>query len=115
VAEVMPAEVDRLHLVALNAHSQMRPHDQRLQSKTPECREADHTCGNADLLLIQLSRWVGALTVREGPFIDRTPIYSEDDRFIVRFCVHAEIWLPRRQGDPDRGERPVERALVHQR
>ena len=50
-----------------------------------------------DILLcymIKLSRWIGALKVVEGPFIDRTPIYSENDPFIVRFRVTPDIWLP---------------------
>jgi hypothetical protein len=42
----------------------------------------------------KLSRWVGALTVVDGPFIDTTPIYGSDDPFIVRFHVTPDIWLP---------------------
>ena len=43
--------------------------------------------------LIKLSRWIGALKVVDGPFVDRTPIYSDNDPFIVRFHVIPEIWL----------------------
>ena len=42
----------------------------------------------------KLSRWIGALTVVDGPFVDRTPIYGPDDPFIVRFHVTPDIWLP---------------------
>jgi len=42
----------------------------------------------------KLSRWVGVLTVVDGPFIDATPIYAPDDPFIVRFHVTPDIWLP---------------------
>jgi hypothetical protein len=42
----------------------------------------------------KLSRWIGALTVVDGPFIDTTPVYGPDDPFIVRFRVNADIWLP---------------------
>ncbi len=42
----------------------------------------------------KLSRWIGALTVVEGPFVDKTPIYGPDDPFIVRFRVTPDIWLP---------------------
>jgi hypothetical protein len=44
--------------------------------------------------LTKVSRWAGSLTVVEGPFIDKTPIYSPDDPFIVRFRVTPDIWLP---------------------
>ena len=42
----------------------------------------------------KLSRWLGALKVVDGPFVDRTPIYGPDDPFIVRFHVMPDIWLP---------------------
>lgn len=42
----------------------------------------------------KLSRWIGALTVVDGPFIDKTPLYMADDPFIVRFHVTSDIWLP---------------------
>jgi hypothetical protein len=44
--------------------------------------------------LIKLSRWIGALTVVDGPFIDRTPIYADPDPFVVRFHIRPDIWLP---------------------
>ena len=48
----------------------------------------------------KLSRWVGALKVVDGPFIDRTPIYAPDDPFIVRFHVMPDIWLPMEKAIP---------------
>ena len=48
----------------------------------------------------KLSRWTGALTVLEGPFIDKTPIYGPDDPFIVRFRVTPDIWLPMEKAVP---------------
>jgi hypothetical protein len=42
----------------------------------------------------KLSRWIGALRIVDGPFVDRTPIYGSDDPFIVRFHVTPDIWLP---------------------
>jgi hypothetical protein len=48
----------------------------------------------------KLSRWIGALTVVEGPFIDKTPIYGPDDPFIVRFRVTPDIWLPMEKAIP---------------
>jgi len=45
--------------------------------------------------MTKLSRWVGLLEVREGPFEDNTPIfYTPDDPFVIRFHVRAEVWLP---------------------
>lgn len=44
--------------------------------------------------MTKLSRWLGALTVEDGPFVDRTPLYGPDDPFIVRFHVMPDIWLP---------------------
>ena len=43
----------------------------------------------------RLSRWAGVLRVVEGPFVDDWPIfYAENDPFVVRFRVDAEVWLP---------------------
>lgn len=50
-----------------------------------------------DMLLCyvtKLSRWVGAQTVLDGPFVDHTPLFSQDDPFIVRFHIKPDIWLP---------------------
>lgn len=45
--------------------------------------------------MVKMSRWVGVMKVVEGPFIDRTPVFVEDDDpFIVRFKVDPEVWLP---------------------
>ncbi|GBD25298.1 hypothetical protein HRbin30_00613 [bacterium HR30] len=45
--------------------------------------------------MTRLSRWIGLLEVREGPFIEQTPIcYPEDDPFVVRFRVRELVWLP---------------------
>jgi hypothetical protein len=44
--------------------------------------------------MTRLSRWVGALEVIDGPFIDSTPIFlSENDPFVVRFRVRPVVWL----------------------
>ena len=56
--------------------------------------------------LTKLGRWFGLLEVLEGPFVDRTPIfYEEDDPFVVRFRVQPLVVLevdqsvPIREGD----------------
>jgi hypothetical protein len=51
----------------------------------------------------KLSRWLGALKVVDGPFVDRTPIYGPDDPFIVRFHVTPDIWLPIERAIPIKG------------
>lgn len=43
--------------------------------------------------LTKVSRWVGLLEVQEGPYIDRQPIYSDPDPFVVRFRVGPIVWL----------------------
>ena len=44
--------------------------------------------------MTRLSRWVGALEVIDGPFIDDKPIFlSENDPFVVRFRVCPVVWL----------------------
>ena len=44
--------------------------------------------------MTRLSRWVGALEVIDGPFIDNTPIFlPENDPFVVRFRVRPVVWL----------------------
>jgi hypothetical protein len=44
--------------------------------------------------LVGMSRWVGVLDVLEGPFTDRTPVFTpDDDPFVVRFKVKAGVWL----------------------
>lgn len=51
--------------------------------------------------MTKLSRWIGVLEVQEGPFIDDTPIfYEEDDPFVVRFKVRPIVWLPKAQCVP---------------
>lgn len=43
--------------------------------------------------MTKFSRWVGVLEIQEGPFIDNTPIYyEENDPFIVRFKVSIISW-----------------------
>ena len=45
--------------------------------------------------MTQLSRWVGLLSVTDGPFQDSTPIfYPQDDPFVIRFRVRPLVWLP---------------------
>ncbi len=40
----------------------------------------------------KLSRWVGLLTVDEGPYKDDSPVFAEDnDPFIVRFKVTPTV------------------------
>jgi hypothetical protein len=51
----------------------------------------------------KLSRWLGAFTVVDGPFTDRTPIYGPDDPFIVRFSRYARHLALDRESDPDQG------------
>lgn len=42
----------------------------------------------------KLSRWIGLLTVVEGPFTDSTPIFMpDDDPFVIRFRVKPTVWL----------------------
>ena len=42
----------------------------------------------------KLSRWVGLLTVNEGPYKDDIPIFTaENDPFIIRFKVAPAAWL----------------------
>ncbi|MBN1225249.1 MAG: hypothetical protein JXB23_18520 [Candidatus Aminicenantes bacterium] len=44
--------------------------------------------------LTRVSRWCGVLEVLEGPFIDHTPIFiQENDPFVVRFRVRSLAWL----------------------
>lgn len=44
--------------------------------------------------ITRLSRWFGLLSVVQGPYIDKTPIFTkEDDPFSVRFRVQPVIWL----------------------
>ena len=44
--------------------------------------------------LTRLSRWFGLLEVVEGPFVDDTPIFvQENDPFVVRFRVRTIVWL----------------------
>jgi hypothetical protein len=42
----------------------------------------------------KLSRWIGLLTVEQGPFRDETPIFATDnDPFPIRFKVRPDVWL----------------------
>jgi hypothetical protein len=44
--------------------------------------------------MTRVSRWVGALQVVDGPFIDDKPIFlPENDPFVVRFRVRPVVWL----------------------
>ena len=43
----------------------------------------------------RIQRFIGVLEVQSPPFIDRKPIFTEDeDPFILRFKVKVQIWLP---------------------
>ncbi len=49
----------------------------------------------------KVSRWCGLLEIVEGPFIDNTPIFlQENDPFVVRFKVKPKVWLPIDQSLP---------------
>lgn len=51
--------------------------------------------------MTKLSRWVGILEIEEGPFIDDTPLfYQEDDPFVLRFRVRPLVWLPKERAVP---------------
>src|SRR5262249_50791087 len=55
--------------------------------------------------MTRLSRWVGALEVIEGPFIDNTPLFvPENDPFVVRFRVRPLVWLDVEKAIPIRTE-----------
>ncbi|MBD2124442.1 EVE domain-containing protein [Trichocoleus sp. FACHB-262] len=45
--------------------------------------------------MTKLSRWVGVLEVMSTAFEDNTPIYEENDPFVVRFKVKPLAWLAR--------------------
>lgn len=46
--------------------------------------------------MTKFSRWIGALEIQDGPHIDDTPIFfDEDDPFVVRFKVKEMCWLKR--------------------
>lgn len=47
--------------------------------------------------MTKLSRWVGVLQVESKCFLDNTPLFSEDDPYVVRFKVSPLAWL-----EPDR-------------
>lgn len=58
--------------------------------------------------MTRLSRWVGALEVIDGPFIDSTPIFlPENDPFVVRFRVCPVVWL-----DVDANSRSSQQAIT---
>lgn len=45
--------------------------------------------------MTKMSRWIGALEIVDGPFINDTPIfYEEDDPFKVKFKVKPIYWFP---------------------
>ncbi len=51
--------------------------------------------------MTKLSRWVGVLDVKEGPYKDDAPIfYEEDDPFVVRFSVKPVVWLEKEKTVP---------------
>ncbi len=53
-----------------------------------------------------LSRWAAVLEVREGPFVDRSPLFvPQNDPFVVRFNVNPSVALPLDQSVPIRDER----------
>ena len=49
----------------------------------------------------KISRWVGILEVTSEYFESDTPLfYSEDDPFVIRFCVKPLVWLPKEKAVP---------------
>lgn len=51
--------------------------------------------------MTKLSRWFGILEVASECFIDHSPIfYPDDDPFVVRFKVSANVWLPKEKSVP---------------
>lgn len=49
----------------------------------------------------KLSRWIGLLTVNQGPYKDDTPIFvTESDPFIIRFKVTPTVWLDLEEAIP---------------
>lgn len=52
----------------------------------------------------KLGRWVGILEVESVCFEDRTPIYSSDDPFIIRFKTKPIVWLSMEKAIPIREE-----------
>lgn len=52
--------------------------------------------------MTKLGRWVGILEVESECFEDKTPIYSPEDPFIVRFKVRPIVWLSMEKAIPIR-------------
>ena len=44
--------------------------------------------------ITRLSRWAGCLRVRSAPWVDATPIFSDEDPYKVRFDVEPIVLLP---------------------
>lgn len=43
----------------------------------------------------KIQRFIGALEIVDGPFIDNTPLFTPaDDPFVLRFHVRPVVWLP---------------------
>src|SRR5579872_3315255 len=71
--------------------------DRSVSGFRPSQRSAANKLQAGDKLLCymtKLSRWVGLLEVHDGPFEDKSPIfYEQDDPFVIRFHVGADVWL----------------------
>ena len=74
-----------------------RNSDQTISGFRPRQRSIAERIEPGDKFLCyvtRISRWIGILTILDGPFEDEKPIfYPEDDPFTIRFKVKAEIWL----------------------
>src|ERR1051326_119342 len=87
-----------LDLFSPETHEAFSRSDRTISGFRPRQRNVAGNVKRGDKLLCyvtRLSRWIGVLTVLDGPFIDDRPIfYPENDPFVVRFHVDAEVWLP---------------------
>jgi len=52
--------------------------------------------------MTKLSRWVGVLEINSDWYEDNTPLYAEDDPFVIRFKVRPIVWLEKQNTIPIR-------------
>lgn len=55
--------------------------------------------------MTKLSRWIGVLEVTSEWFEDDTPLFEENDPFIIRFRVHPIVWLEKEKTVPIHDDR----------
>jgi hypothetical protein len=93
-----------LDLFSPETHKAFGESDRTISGFRPRQRNVAGRVKAGDKLVCyvtRLSRWIGILEVVEGPFIDDTPIfYDENDPFVVRFKVQPVVWLPVEKGIP---------------